>query len=183
VVCFAAAAFKKAIDEDASMITVEIMSDKPEGFFCPLCGAPFYSETPDFCEHLLFCYDMLAGDFGYLRQDLPLPEKDEPVPEDLFECLPEGAVCFIRHTNGPGGLQNTSYVAVEMGDRVVGEMSTAELAKATGLTAKRIQQLAAELIRNGLAHRVGRVLVCSQLAVGYIRNRPEKRGAHFKRGL
>jgi hypothetical protein len=164
------------------MIAVEIISDKPEGFFCPVCGAAVYSERPVFCEHLFFCYDTLAGDFGYLRQGLSLPDKGEPVPEDLFESLPDGAVCFIRHTSGPGGLQNTSYIAVEMGDRVVGDMSTAQLAEATGLTVKRVQQLAAELIRNGLARRVGRVLICSQLAVGYIRNRPEKRGAHFKRG-
>jgi hypothetical protein len=68
-----------------------------------------------------------------------------------------------------------------MADRVVGEISTAQLAQATGLSVKRIQQLAAELIDSGLARRVGRILVCSKSAIRYIQNRPEKRGAHFKR--
>jgi hypothetical protein len=36
-------------------------------------------------------------------------------------------------------MQNTSYIAVEMADKVVGEISTAQLAQATGLSVKQIQ--------------------------------------------
>ena len=52
-------------------------------------------------------------------------------------------------------------------------ISTEELAQATGLTVRRIQQLAPDLIAQGLAKRIGRPLVCDHAAIEYINGRSD----------
>ncbi|MCP4745617.1 MAG: hypothetical protein GY874_05665 [Desulfobacteraceae bacterium] len=175
------------------MQIIEIKNKKPRELFCPMCGAGILTQKPDFCEHLVFYYDTLTKEFGHVGHNIALPVADEfsdPVPEDIYNQLNEDAVCFKILTqdssNAPCamGLENTSYVCFEMGDHVrlcPAELTTAELAALTGLSRERIIQMGNELIKNGVARKVGKVLVCSKHAINYVQNRPEKRGAHNKK--
>lgn len=54
--------------------------------------------------------------------------------------------------------------------------TAAEIADLSGLTDKRVRQLADELIANGHGQRVGKTLVLRKTAATYIRNRPDNRG-------
>ena len=55
-------------------------------------------------------------------------------------------------------------------------MSTAELSDSTGKSLRWIQQIAQELIDNGVAKRIGKPLICHTDAIAYIKQRPETRG-------
>ena len=54
--------------------------------------------------------------------------------------------------------------------------SVKEIADACGITAKWVRRLGPELIAAGCAQKVGKVLVCQETAIEYIKNRPDGRG-------
>lgn len=55
-------------------------------------------------------------------------------------------------------------------------MSSEQIAEETGLTIRRIQQLAPDLIEKGLAQKFSRVTIFHKTAVPFIRDLPETRG-------
>lgn len=53
-----------------------------------------------------------------------------------------------------------------------------EIATQVGLTEQRVRHLSDELIKQGHAQRVGKVLVLRKTASTYIKNRPDNRGKY-----
>ncbi|BBO84499.1 hypothetical protein DSCO28_50650 [Desulfosarcina ovata subsp. sediminis] len=53
---------------------------------------------------------------------------------------------------------------------------TSDIAEACGVTRKWVQSLGQELIEHEHAQRVGKVLVCYESAIDYIKTRPDGRG-------
>jgi hypothetical protein len=54
--------------------------------------------------------------------------------------------------------------------------SSEQVAEETGLTVRRIQQLAPDLINKGLAQKFSRVTIFHKTAIPFIRDLPETRG-------
>lgn len=61
------------------------------------------------------------------------------------------------------------------------DISSEDLAAATGLSQRTIQGLADEIARKGFGKKIGRAYVFRRSAIEYVRARPENRGAHFRK--
>lgn len=59
-------------------------------------------------------------------------------------------------------------------------LSTSQVADKTGLTSRRIQQLAPAIINAGLAKRIGNTVIIHRDAIKWIQSLPETRGRKKK---
>ena len=50
------------------LVELEWQGDPPN-LYCPVCGAPIYEmdKEPEICQHILFTYMDLVGEFDYLN--------------------------------------------------------------------------------------------------------------------